>query len=247
MPNSIARSLVQDAFVQGGRRPHRRRDILIAENFAAGRLVRTQSIFKGESMPATRIPGRSGNGAVRGAGRRGADDAAADAALAGWSLQRLPGHLMRRCQQRAVDLFVAEVGENGPTPPQFALLLAVYQNPGVSQAALVRASGIDRSTLAELVRRMVDRGLLRRRRTLRDQRANALAVTAAGKALIRAVFPAMLRAQARILAPLPPDRHAAFLADLALVAGLGPDAEPPARISPRRTRFPGRAADRANN
>jgi DNA-binding MarR family transcriptional regulator len=241
MPNSIARSLVQDA-----RRLCRRGNVPVAKNLAADRLVRVQSIFKGESMPATPVPGRSGNGASRGARRRGANDMAGFA-VAGWSLQRLPGHLLRRCQQRAVDLFVAEVGEDGPTPPQFALLLAVYQNPGVSQAALVRASGIDRSTLAELVRRMVDRGLLRRRRTLRDQRANALAVTAAGKTLIGNVFPAMLRAQARILAPLPPERHAAFLADLALVAGLGPDAEPAARVSPRRIRSPGRAAGRANS
>jgi DNA-binding MarR family transcriptional regulator len=168
-------------------------------------------------------------------------------AIADHPLPRLPGHLLRRCQQRAVDLFVAEVGDDGPTPPQFAVLQAVLQNPGVSQAELVRGSGIDRSTLAELVRRMVDRGLLRRRRTKRDQRANALAVTAAGKALFQSVFPAMLRAQARILAPLPPERHATFLADLALVAGLVGNGDDTPRISRRRTRSPGRAAGRASS
>lgn len=203
-------------------------------------------------MPATRTPARPqpriGRAALRGTGgRSGADKAAVTATLAGHPLSRLPGHLLRRCQQRAVDLFVAEVGEHGPTPPQFAVLLAVFQNPGVSQAELVRSSGIDRSTLAELVRRMVDRGLLRRRRTLRDQRANALAVTAAGTALIQAVFPAMLRAQSRILAPLPAERHAGFLADLALVAGLAAEGDAAARISPRRTRSPGRAAGRAKS
>lgn len=179
---------------------------------------------------------------------RAAVDAASVAdAVAGHPLTRLPGHLLRRCQQRAVDLFVAEVGDRGPTPPQFAVLQAVLQNPGVSQAELVRSSGIDRSTLAELVRRMVDRGLLRRRRTRHDQRANALAVTATGKAIFRSIFPAMLRAQARILAPLPPERHAAFLADLALVAGIAADGEHAPRLTQRRTRSPGRAAARANS
>jgi len=194
-------------------------------------------------MPAKPTPARDRPRVARAA----VDKAALTAALAGHPLPRLPGHLLRRCQQRAVDLFVAEVGDKGPTPPQFALLLAVLQNPGVSQAELVRSSGIDRSTLAELVRRMVDRGLLRRRRTPRDQRANALALTAAGTALIQAVFPAMLRAQSRILAPLPAERHAAFLADLALVAGLGGESDSASRISRRRTRSPGRAAGRANS
>lgn len=199
-------------------------------------------------MPATRSPARMRPVAPRRANGEGAGgDEPAIAALGRWALPRLPGHLLRRCQQRAVDLFVAEVGENGPTPPQFAVLLAVCQAPGVSQAALVRSTGIDRSTLAELVRRMVDRGLLRRRRTPRDQRANALALTPAGEALVEAVFPAMLKAQARILAPLPPERHVAFLADLALVAGLGTDPEPAQRVSPRRKRSPGRAAGRANS
>jgi DNA-binding MarR family transcriptional regulator len=242
MPNSIARSLVRDV-----RRAAAAGNVPVAENSVGGRLVRVQSIFKEEMMPASRSPSRAPAAAPRGANGRPAAANGAAAALDGWALPSLPGHLLRRCQQRAVDLFVAEVGEGGPTPPQFAVLLAVYQAPGVSQAELVRRSGIDRSTLAELVRRMVDRGLLRRRRTPHDQRANALAVTAAGAALVKNVFPAMLRAQTRILAPLPAERHTAFLADLALVAGIGADSAPAARISPRRRRSPGRAAVRASS
>jgi len=39
---------------------------------------------------------------------------------------------------------------------------------------LVEITGIDRSTLAEMVRRMLEKGLLSRERTEEDQRANAV-------------------------------------------------------------------------
>lgn len=134
-----------------------------------------------------------------------------------------PGHLIRRCQQRAIDLFLEEVGENGPTPRQFAVLLNVYQNPGMSQTALVRASGIDRSTLTEILRRMIERGLVSRTRLKKDQRANALAVTAEGEALLAAAFDAANRAQRRILDPLPANRRDEAIAILAALAGYGDD------------------------
>ena len=97
-----------------------------------------------------------------------------------FDLRGAVGHLLRRSQQRAVDLFVEEVGEDGPTPRQFAVLLSVHQNPGVSQTDLVRMTGIDRSTLTEILRRLGRRGLIRRERQAEDRRTNALHLTAEG-------------------------------------------------------------------
>src|SRR3546814_9098554 len=85
--------------------------------------------------------------------------------LATFNLDDAPGHLLRRCQQLAVDLYTMEVGVSGLTPRQFALMLAIYQNPGISQVELVRLTGIDRSTVAEMVARLIKRGLLVRQRT----------------------------------------------------------------------------------
>ena len=98
-----------------------------------------------------------------------------------YQLHAAVGHLLRRSQQRAVDLFVEEVGEDGPTPRQFAVLLSVHQNPGVSQTDLVRTTGIDRSTLTEILRRLGRRGLIRRERQPGDRRTNALHLTAEGQ------------------------------------------------------------------
>jgi DNA-binding MarR family transcriptional regulator len=131
-----------------------------------------------------------------------------------------PGHLLRRAQQRAVDLFIQAVGEHGLRPPQFAALLSVYQNPRISQVRLVALTGIDRSTLADLVDRLVSRGLIERRRYDGDQRVNALSITPAGQAALEACLSAVEAVQARILEPIAPERRASLLEALALIGDL---------------------------
>ena len=132
----------------------------------------------------------------------------------------MPGHLLRRCQQRAVDLFTAELGPDGPTPRQFALLVCIRQNPGATQIELVRLSGIDRSTLAEMLRRLLQRGLVARQRTDGDRRANALRLTAAGEAMLARAIPVVADVQERILAPIPRGRRKDLLRLLGLIADL---------------------------
>lgn len=133
-------------------------------------------------------------------------------------VRRTPGHLLRRAQQRAVDLFVQAVGENGLRPPQFAVLLTVYRHPGLNQTHLVDRTGIDRSTIAEMIDRMVARGYIERKRDAADQRVNTLWATGAGIAALDASVDAVLAAQERILAPVPPEKRAALMEALALLA-----------------------------
>lgn len=133
-------------------------------------------------------------------------------------VRRTPGHLLRRAQQRAVDLFVQAVGENGLRPPQFAVLLTVYRHPGLNQTHLVDRTGIDRSTIAEMIDRMVARGYIERKRDAADQRVNTLWATGAGIAALEASVDAVLAVQERILAPVPPEKRAALMEALALLA-----------------------------
>ena len=95
----------------------------------------------------------------------------------GFDLSEAPSHLIRRCQQFYGDLYAREAGGKELTKQQYILLCALEQNDGVSQTALVEITGIDRSTLAEMVRRMLEKGLLSRERTEEDQRANAVAIS----------------------------------------------------------------------
>jgi len=140
-------------------------------------------------------------------------------AMKNYALDSVAGHLIRRCQQRAVDLFTDEVGQDGPNPRQFAVLISVFQNPGLSQTALVEASGIDRSTLTEVLRRMVDRGMISRSRTAADQRANALFLTDSGRTILGSAFDAARRVQERILEPLAKGDREAAIAILTALAG----------------------------
>jgi DNA-binding MarR family transcriptional regulator len=70
---------------------------------------------------------------------------------------------------------------DGVTESQYEVLSAVATYAPCSQTDLVAATGIDRSTLADVVRRLVRRGLLKRHRTKRDRRAYAVDLTADGR------------------------------------------------------------------
>jgi DNA-binding MarR family transcriptional regulator len=152
----------------------------------------------------------------------------------GYVLGDAPGHLLRRCQQRAVEIFMEEIGTTRLTPRQFALLLTLAQRPGLTQTELVEETGIDRSTVGDMVDRLVRRGLVRRRRSGRDQRANTLAILPAGAAALREALPAVERAQERIMAPLPPAMRSDFMAALRLMAHDAPQPDSEERPPRRR-------------
>src|SRR5580693_1079349 len=139
----------------------------------------------------------------------------------GFDLSEAPSHLIRRCQQFYGDLYAREAGGKELTKQQFTLLCALEQNDGASQTALVEITGIDRSTLAEMVRRMLEKGLLSRERTEEDQRANAVAISPAGRKALRSARNASDRAEKALLEILPlPDRQK-FIRSLAQIAEAG--------------------------
>ena len=130
-------------------------------------------------------------------------------------LKKSPHHLLRRAAQYASDLYSAEVGNNGLTHRQFTVLLAVEQNEGASQTDLVQITGIDRSTLAELIARLTASGLLQRRRTKADARVNTVRLSAAGRRALVAAQPGAKTADRRLLRVLDKDQRKVFVAALA--------------------------------
>jgi DNA-binding MarR family transcriptional regulator len=79
-------------------------------------------------------------------------------------------HLLHRPSQRADGLFARNVGATNLTPRQFAVSQAVVENNGLSQTDIMAATGIGRSSIAELVRRLGKNGSLKHRRSRRDAR-----------------------------------------------------------------------------
>jgi MarR family transcriptional regulator, temperature-dependent positive regulator of motility len=127
-------------------------------------------------------------------------------------------HLLHRVLQLALDYHAEASGPAGLTQRQFTVLAAAGASDGVSQSDLVRATGIDRSTLADLVARMISKGLLERERSSTDARANTVRLSEAGRiALVEAGKPA-LKSDARLLELLPAKKREAFLKTLTTLA-----------------------------
>lgn len=118
------------------------------------------------------------------------------------SLDRSPIHLLHRAGQCAGDIFQSKLGTTDLTPRQFAVLVTVSQNEGLSQTQLVDKTGIDRSTLADIVRRMLKKNLLQRRRTREDARAYAVKLTEEGWRILRQVEPTAIEVDGIVLAAL---------------------------------------------
>jgi DNA-binding MarR family transcriptional regulator len=132
-------------------------------------------------------------------------------------LNRSATHLLHRAGQRAADIFSEESRAGGLTPRQFAVLVAVADQEGLTQTELVEQTGIDRSTLADIVARLLSRSLIQRRRAKDDGRAYAIKLSAQGAKALRDAQPGAAAADMRLLANLPPAKRQDFLESLNMI------------------------------
>lgn len=139
-------------------------------------------------------------------------------------VKEMPGHLIRRCQQIAVALFLDECSGHRLTPVQFAVLCAIAGHPGVEQNALAGLVAIDRSTVGNVVSRLEGRALLMREPDPADRRLKRVRLTPAGRRLIEEVRPAVERTQDRLLGPLDAKERRMFVACLARIADINNEA-----------------------
>jgi DNA-binding MarR family transcriptional regulator len=111
-------------------------------------------------------------------------------------------HLLHRASQRASEIFAIETRDFDLTARQYAVIATVARHEGLSQTDLVRMTGIDRSTLADVVQRLLRRGIIERERTTRDGRTYAVTLSERGRALLQAIRPIARRADRHVLAVL---------------------------------------------
>ncbi|WP_408144591.1 MarR family winged helix-turn-helix transcriptional regulator [Caballeronia glebae] len=138
------------------------------------------------------------------------------------ALSKYTGSLVRRAQQRHVAVWLAEVSAE-VTSVQYAALEVLHETPGVNQRQLGDQLDVDRSTIADLVARMVRNGLIERSDDPVDKRSYVLFLTAAGKKQLAALRPSVEEVERiltarltrkdclelrRLLAALLPDREA---------------------------------------
>lgn len=126
-------------------------------------------------------------------------------------LPELVGYNLRRAQIAVFRDFAESVGELGVTPGQFGVLELIASNPGLSQSALARALGVDRSTIVGVLDRLQEAGLVERRPSARDRRSHALHLSDRGVAQAARMRRAIAEHEARVLNGLDAEEKAALL------------------------------------
>jgi DNA-binding MarR family transcriptional regulator len=131
-------------------------------------------------------------------------------------------HLLHRALQLALDYHSEAAGPGAITQRQYTVLAAAAAQDGLTQNDLVRATGIDRSTLADLVARMLVKGLLVRERSATDARANSVRLSEAGRTALAAGATPASAADSRLLASLSAKKRDGFLKALATLTAETP-------------------------
>ena len=129
--------------------------------------------------------------------------------------------LLHRANQITTERFADAIGDSEMTARQVQVLQAIEENEGLSQTKIVNLTGIDRSTLADIIRRLSKRKLIERRRTKEDARAYAVKLTDAGRRELASGKPALRTVEKNLLAPLSEKQRADLLALLAQVVASG--------------------------
>lgn len=122
-----------------------------------------------------------------------------------------PGYLVRRLHQIHVGMFAEECESKEFTAVQYAMLSVLYNAEQFDQHTLSKAVGIDRTSGADVIKRLVGRNLVTRTPSVEDRRAKVVRITELGQSLVREMRPAMERAQERLLAPLNPAEQTQFM------------------------------------
>lgn len=117
-------------------------------------------------------------------------------------LAGLIGYHLRRAQAVVFDDFMRTMASLRITPGQFGVLAMIEANPGISQSALARALGIERSTMVAVIDELEVRGLAERRAARHDRRSHALGLTAAGEAMLGTLKPKVRQHEQRIAGDL---------------------------------------------
>ncbi|MFD0370421.1 MarR family winged helix-turn-helix transcriptional regulator [Streptomyces sp. NPDC059071] len=151
--------------------------------------------------------------------------------MAAVDLATHPGHLARRLQQAHHLLWTTMVSEE-ITSPQFGVLNALTAEPGLDQRTVGERVALDRSTIAEVVGRLIRRGLLDKVRDPADGRRFLLHLTPEGTRVHRKLTVRTARMNQIFLAPLSAEEQALFLSLIRRVSDAAEELRNPAEPLP---------------
>jgi DNA-binding MarR family transcriptional regulator len=126
-------------------------------------------------MRANRVAGRSTRPKASGRG------ATARVGAFGLGLENLIGYNLRRAHGVQKQRFTAVFEPLGIRPVTLSLLGTVYDHPGITQTELGKRLNIKRANMVPLLTELGVRGLITRRPSDNDRRAQLVTLTTAGK------------------------------------------------------------------
>lgn len=130
----------------------------------------------------------------------------------------MPGHLLRRCHQIAVAIFLDECHAYDLTPLQYVTLSALATQGRLDKADIGGATALDRTTVAVVVKNLETRGCVVTRPSEYDRRAKLIEITDKGRSLLSSVQREVVNAQKRTVAPLTRNERAELMRLLRKIA-----------------------------
>lgn len=140
-----------------------------------------------------------------------------------FKLASSPSHLLHRVEQLASERF-AHLVRDTIKLREFIVLAAISEKPGLSQSDLGRIAGVDRSTFADTMAKMVSRDWIVRTQSESDGRAYSVQLSEAGNKVLAATVQHARAADAAILDLLPKTKARSFVAALTKLTKLADEA-----------------------
>src|SRR5882724_11925254 len=131
--------------------------------------------------------------------------------------RRLP-LLLRRAWYGLNQAFRRRIAHLGVTPDQFTVMRTLLENEGITQRKLTELMSSDPNTVASLLERMEQAGLVERQAHEKDRRAHWLRLKARGKRKYEDAREIAFAMQAEVLSALPAAAREKFLEELDIVA-----------------------------
>lgn len=128
---------------------------------------------------------------------------------------RRPGFLIRRLTQIGQSIFFELCKSESITPLQVGMLTALSMNPWLDQKAIGRELSLDRTTTAEVLKRLGDKGLVETRVNPDDRRSRLSVITKEGLKLINDLQESIYLSQELLVEPLSPEDRVVFMKLLA--------------------------------
>ena len=134
-------------------------------------------------------------------------------------LEEIIGYPLRRAQAFVYADYAKTVGEMGVRPAQFAALVIINSNPGLTQSALAAVMGIDRSAVVSLIDGLEEQRLAVRVPSASDRRSYSIMITVNGRESLEKLKNLVIEQDRRVSANLTEDERKELISLLCKLYG----------------------------